>query len=57
MPKYTVYLMTPYCSWDVDAKNKAEARKKVDYPLEFDMSDEHCLIVIREDQDFYEVVR
>jgi hypothetical protein len=47
--KYTVHLMTAYCSWeDIEAKSEAEAIEKVQYPPEFDCNDQHTFVAIEE---------
>lgn len=40
MPKFNVYLMTPYCTWeDIEAEDETEAIAQCDYPPEFDLAD------------------
>jgi hypothetical protein len=46
--------MTPYCTWNVEAASTKEAIRKVEMPQEFDMADEHMLVAVEEDEDFYE---
>ena len=54
LKRYPVSLMTPYCAWDVEAASENEAIKKIRMPDEFDRADEHMLIAVEEDKDFYE---
>ena len=56
MPRYDVFLMTAYCVESINAKDENEARRKFMFPPEFDMNDEHCLVVVEEDEDFYEKI-
>ena len=49
MPKFTVHLMTPYCSWeDVEAKNRKEAIDKCHIPPEFDCNDPFVFTAVEE---------
>ena len=49
MPKYTVYLLTPYAIYeDVMAKNQKEACSKVELPQELDLSEPCKLLAIEE---------
>lgn len=49
MPKYTVVMLAPYCTWeDVNAQNKEEAIKQCSTPPEFDGNDICTFIAIPE---------
>lgn len=53
MKKFTVHLMTPYCSWEgVTAKDEKEAIAQCTMPEEFDYGcDAYTLIAIEESTD------
>lgn len=52
MPKYTVHLMTAYCTYKgVEANGEDEAMKKVHFPPEFDINDPHTLVAYEEEED------
>ena len=49
--KYTVHLMTPYCTWEgVEADSEDEAIKKCDIPPEMD-GNERCTFVADEEDE------
>ena len=49
MSKYTVHMMTPYCSWEnVEAKNKKEAIDKCHIPPTFDCNEQFMFTAIKE---------
>ena len=51
MPKFTVHLMTPYCTWEgVEAVSWKEAIKKCHIPPEMD-GNERCAFVADEEEE------
>ncbi len=49
--KYTVYLMTPYCTWEgIEAGCEEEACDKVSIPPFFDFNEPHKLYAIEEEE-------
>lgn len=52
MSKFTVYLMTPYCTWEnVEAKDEDEAIRKCDSPPEFDWTEPHTFLAVEEEEE------
>ena len=37
--KFEVFFLTPYCSYEVEAKSKKEAISKCEVPSEYDLND------------------
>lgn len=51
MPKFTVYLMVPYCVWcGIDADSKDKAINKCQPPEEFDVNEPHEYFAIEEEE-------
>jgi len=43
---FTVYFLTPHCSWEVVAKDEDDAISKCQIPAEFDMNEPHKFMAI-----------
>ena len=51
MSKFTVHLMTPYCTWEgVDAKSKKEAILKCEIPPGFDFNEPSTFVAFKENE-------
>jgi len=52
MPKFTVHLMTPYCTWgNVEAKDEDEAVRKCGTPPEFDLNEPFSFVAVEEQEE------